>query len=109
MAIEATETIETLLGVNTDGGNTRLGLANSIVSGLPVSALDRLADAAAKRISPSTQPPETEPSKRPSAFTSIWLPRGRGADPQVETMVASTNRSPRQARAVSRMRSMSSN
>ena len=44
MATQAAATVETLLGVKTNVGNTRLGLANSIISGLPVSALDRLAD-----------------------------------------------------------------
>ncbi len=47
MATQAAATVETLLGVNANVGNTRLGLANSILSGLPVSALDRLADAVA--------------------------------------------------------------
>ena len=46
MATQA-ETIEALLGVKANAGNTRLGLANSIISGLPVSALDRLADVVA--------------------------------------------------------------
>ena len=46
MAGQAT-TIEGLLGVKPTEGNTRLGLAYSILSGLPVSALDRLADAVA--------------------------------------------------------------
>ena len=44
MATQAAATVETLLGVNTNAGNTRLGLADSIISGLPVSALERLAD-----------------------------------------------------------------
>ena len=43
MATQAPATVETLLGVKANVGNTRLGLANSIISGLPVSALDRLA------------------------------------------------------------------
>ena len=47
MATHAAATVETLLGVNANIGNTRLGLANSILSGLPVSALDRLAGAVA--------------------------------------------------------------
>lgn len=46
MATQAA-TIEALLGVKANAGNTRLGLANSIISGLPVSALDRLADVVA--------------------------------------------------------------
>ena len=37
-------TVEYLLGVPARIGGTRLGLADSIVSGLPVSALDHLAD-----------------------------------------------------------------
>lgn len=36
-------TIETLLGVTPPRGGSRLGLANSIESGLPVGALDHLA------------------------------------------------------------------
>lgn len=47
MASQAVANVETLLGVNANMGNTRLGLANSIISGLPVSALDRLAKAVA--------------------------------------------------------------
>jgi uncharacterized protein (DUF2384 family) len=42
MASQTAATVETLLGVNANAGNTRLSLANSIMSGLPVSALDRL-------------------------------------------------------------------
>ncbi len=38
---------------------------------------------------PSTQPPETEPLKAPSSRIAIWLPSGRGADPQVRVTVAS--------------------
>ena len=37
---------------------------------------------------PSTQPPETEPWKLPSASMTRWLPTGRGAEPQVSTTVA---------------------
>lgn len=40
-------TVEQLLGVSTRVGNSRLGLANSIIDGLPVTALDRLAGAVA--------------------------------------------------------------
>jgi hypothetical protein len=47
MASQTAATVETLLGVNANAGNTRLSLANSIMSGLPVSALDRLAGAVA--------------------------------------------------------------
>jgi uncharacterized protein (DUF2384 family) len=43
MAIQATETVETLLGIDANGENMRLSLANAIMSSLPVSALDRLA------------------------------------------------------------------
>jgi Family of unknown function (DUF5996) len=35
--------------------------------------------------SASTQPPDTEPEKFPSASTTRRLPGGRGADPQVST------------------------
>jgi uncharacterized protein (DUF2384 family) len=45
--IQAAATVETLLGVNNNAANTRLGLANAMMSGLPVSALDRLASAVA--------------------------------------------------------------
>ncbi len=44
MASQAAATVETLLGVKANVGNTRLGLSNAVESGLPVSALDRLAD-----------------------------------------------------------------
>ena len=44
---QAAATVETLPGVNTNAGNTRLGLANAILSGSPVSALDRLASVVA--------------------------------------------------------------
>jgi putative toxin-antitoxin system antitoxin component (TIGR02293 family) len=47
VASQATATVESLLGVKANLGDTRLGLANSIQSGLPVSALDRLAGAVA--------------------------------------------------------------
>jgi putative toxin-antitoxin system antitoxin component (TIGR02293 family) len=40
-------TVEDLLGINPQPMNTRLGLAYSIQAGLPVSALDRLAQAVA--------------------------------------------------------------
>ena len=40
-------TIENLLGVKVQAADTRLALANSIEAGLPVSALDHLADAVA--------------------------------------------------------------
>src|ERR1700704_280163 len=38
---------------------------------------------------PSTQPPDTDPAKAPSSRTAIWLPAGRGAEPQVRVTVAS--------------------
>jgi putative toxin-antitoxin system antitoxin component (TIGR02293 family) len=47
MANQAAATVEALLGVNTTAGNARLCLANAILSGLPVSSLDRLARAVA--------------------------------------------------------------
>jgi putative toxin-antitoxin system antitoxin component (TIGR02293 family) len=47
MASQAVATVETILGVNASAGNTRLGLSNAVQSGLPVSALDRLAGAVA--------------------------------------------------------------
>ena len=56
-----------------------------------------ITSAAVARMSFSTQPPDTDPSNRPSAWTSMWLPRGRGADPQVETTVASAIGAPFQA------------
>src|SRR5262245_11501700 len=52
---------------------------------------DRIASASAI-ISPSTQPPETEPSKRPSGAITICPPTGTGAEPQVPTTVASATR-----------------
>ena len=42
--------------------------------------------------SPSTQPPDTDPTKRPSACTSICVPVGHGADFQVSTTVANRHR-----------------
>src|SRR5882672_9159644 len=38
---------------------------------------------------PSTHPPDTEPENAPSSRTAIWLPAGRGAEPQVRVTVAS--------------------
>src|SRR5262245_51024872 len=38
--------------------------------------------------SPSTQPPDTEPSKRPSGATTICPPTPTGAEPHVPTTVA---------------------
>ena len=47
MASQAIATVEALLGVNANAGNTRLGLSNAVQNGLPVSGLDRLAGAVA--------------------------------------------------------------
>lgn len=44
-----TSTIERLLGVKAEAVDTRLFLANSIEAGLPISALDRLAEAVAPK------------------------------------------------------------
>src|ERR1700704_1228944 len=38
---------------------------------------------------PSTHPPDTDPANAPSSRTAIWLPAGRGAEPQVRVTVAS--------------------
>ena len=43
---------------------------------------------ASSTTAPSTQPPETEPSNRPSPSTTIWLPTGRGDEPHVAITVA---------------------
>ena len=48
-ARRAAAPVETLFGVNTTAGYTRLGLANAIISGLPVSALDQLTSVVAHR------------------------------------------------------------
>lgn len=45
MASQAAVTVETLLGVNANADDTRLGLASSIMTALPVITLDRLAGA----------------------------------------------------------------
>ena len=47
MASQAAETVETLLGIDANGENTRFCLANAIMRGLPISALDRLAGSVA--------------------------------------------------------------
>ncbi len=47
--------------------------------------------------SPSTQPPLTEPSNRPSSRMARWLPTRRGADPQVSMTVAMATRWPARA------------
>ena len=44
---QAAATFETLLCVNTNARNPRLGLVNAIMKGLPVRSLDRLASAIA--------------------------------------------------------------
>ena len=58
------------------------------VLGLPSARMS----SASAMTSPSTQPPETEPSKRPSAATTICPPTPTGAEPQVPTTVASATR-----------------
>ena len=58
------------------------------VLGLPSASMS----SASAMTSPSTQPPETDPSKRPSAATTICPPTPTGADPQVPTTVASATR-----------------
>jgi hypothetical protein len=45
--IELLQQLKRFFGVNTTAGNTRLGLAYAIISGLLVSALERLARAVA--------------------------------------------------------------
>src|SRR5688572_28747543 len=54
--------------------------------------------------SSSTQPPDTEPTTCPSSRTATIAPTGRGAEPQVFTMVPSATLRPllRQASAVRR-------
>src|SRR5258708_24301208 len=54
--------------------------------------------------SSSTQPPETEPTTWPSSRIATMAPIGRGAEPQVFTMVPSATRRPalRQSSAVRR-------
>src|SRR5258708_33491111 len=52
-------------------------------------ALPSLSAASASAMTePSTHPPDTEPAKAPSSRTAIWLPAGRGAEPQVRVTVA---------------------
>src|SRR5258708_13628151 len=52
-------------------------------------ALPSLSAASASAITePSTHPPDTEPENAPSSRTAIWLPAGRGAEPQVRVTVA---------------------
>ncbi len=57
---------------------------NSSMRGAP----SPMTSSASVTTAPSTQPPETEPWKLPSASITRWLPIGRGADPQVSTTVA---------------------
>jgi hypothetical protein len=40
------------------------------------------------------QPPDTEPKNSPASLTTSWLPTGRGADPHVDTTVASATPRP---------------
>ena len=61
---------------------------NSSVLGLPLARMS----SASAITSPSTQPPDTEPSKRPSAAITICPPTPTGAEPQVPTTVASAMR-----------------
>src|SRR5581483_2095287 len=71
---------------------------NSSIFGVPAPITSR----ASSTTAPSTQPPETDPSKLPSPSTTRWLPTGRGAEPQVSTTVAMATPRPafRQASAV---------
>jgi len=55
------------------------------VFGLP----DPMTSMASVTTAPSTQPPETDPMKLPSASIASWLPTGCGAEPQVSMTVAS--------------------
>ena len=43
---------------------------------------------------PSMHPPDTEPTKSPSASSTSWLPTGRGDEPQVEITVATATPRP---------------
>jgi hypothetical protein len=56
--------------------------------------------------SSSTQPPDTEPTTWPSSRIATIAPTGRGAEPQVFTMVPSATRRPA-ARQVSAVRNTS--
>jgi NAD(P)-dependent dehydrogenase (short-subunit alcohol dehydrogenase family) len=60
---------------------------------------------ARSRTSASTHPPDTEPTNRPSAWTSICVPVGQGADFHVSTTVAIAIGAPAQSSAAARMRS----
>src|SRR5262249_24898495 len=48
-----------------------------------------IAACASSITAPSTQPPDTEPTKAPSSATASLAPAGRGEEPQVLTTVAS--------------------
>src|SRR6056297_2039452 len=63
---------------------------NSSIFGLPLS----ITSSASAMTAPSTQPPETEPRKLPSASITRCEPTGRGAEPQVSTTVASATPRP---------------
>src|SRR6187399_256238 len=63
---------------------------NSSIFGLPLP----ITSIASPTTAPSTQPPDTDPSKLPSPSTTRWLPTGRGAEPQVSTTVASATSRP---------------
>src|SRR5829696_426269 len=49
---------------------------------------------ASSSTAPSTQPPDTLPTQRPSSLTAILAPGGRGADPLTLVTVASATRWP---------------
>ena len=61
---------------------------NSSVLGAPPAMIS----SASAITSPSTQPPDTEPSNLPSLATTICPPTPTGAEPQVPTTVASATR-----------------
>src|SRR5204862_3036012 len=73
--------------------------------GLP----SRIVSKASVTTAPSTQPPETEPTKAPSLSTASLEPSGRGEEPQVLTTVASATPLPasRQRAACSRISAVS--
>src|SRR5947209_16525865 len=69
----------------------------------------RIVSSASLTTAPSTQPPETEPTKAPSLSTASLEPSGRGEEPQVLTTVASATPLPasRQRAACSRISAVS--
>src|SRR5947208_16190399 len=75
----------------------RRGLPSRIVSKASVTTV------------PSTQPPDTEPTKAPSLSTASLEPRGRGEEPQVSPTVANATPRPasRQRAACSRISAVS--